>query len=188
MKIKYQIVSRLIPILFLAFIAMNISAQKDKSWNTFDLDKISISTPKHLEKTWFNLKYQTEGFIQHQIYTEKIKGEKGKEIFFIQIYRYPNYSIEEVFAETKEFYKKEFDNVKIKKNKPRSPCDLHYIVIHESMNPFSGKSEHGEAYTWLYKQDENIFRLQISFNDIRIINKKELLKTIHKIQSTFIIH
>ena len=188
MKIKFQIISRFITFLLFTCIAMNISAQKNESWTTFDLDEISISAPKHLENIMLNQKNRAKGFIRHYIGTEKMIGERGKELFSIQINRFPNYSIEEEFAGTKRFYKKEFENAKIKKCKPKTPCDLHYTASYESVNPFSGKREYGEAYTWLYKQGESIFYLNISFSDTRIINKKELLKTIHKVQSTFIIH
>ena len=188
MKIKYQTVSRLITFLFLACIAINISAQKNESWNTFDLDEISISAPKHLKNTCLNYTNETKGYITHTIQSDKMISEKGKEICYIQIYRFPNYSIEEEFTNTKYFCAKEFENVKIKKCKTQNHCDLHYIITHEYMNGFSGEREYGETYIWLYKQGKNIFKLKIVINDISIIDKKEVLKMIYKIQSTFIIH
>ena len=155
-KIKYQIARKLLNFLIMICIAMSISAQKDESWTTFDLDEISISIPKNLDKIYLNQKTRTKGIIVHEFSPSKRIGERGKESFYIDLLKISTRSVEEDFALRRKSYLKIFDAIKIKKIKAKDPCDLHYTITHESVNPFS--------------------------------NKKELLKTIYKVQSTFIIH
>ena len=187
-KINFQITGKLLSFLFLTCITLNISAQKDESWTTFDLDEVSISIPKHLDNIYLNQKTETEGFIVHEFSPSKKIGERAKEIFYVSLLKIPNQSIEKDFVRMKKSHTNIFDTVKIRKRKAQNPCDLHYTIMGESVNPFSNKIEYMSFYFWTYKYGNDVFRLKILFNDMRVINKKELLKTIHKIQSTFIIH
>ena len=187
-KIKYQRAGKLLIFLIMACITMNISAQKDESWTTFDLDEISISIPKNLDEIYLNQKTKTKGFIVHEFSPSNRIGKRGKENFFVDLFKIPNHSVEKDFIRMKNLYQEGSENVKIKKRKTQSPCDLHYTITHESVNPFSNEREYGADYFWLYKYGNDIFRLKISCYDAITINKKELLKTIYKVQSTFIIH
>lgn len=193
MSIKYRILGKLLSLLLLTFSVMDICAQKNESWNSFDLEDFSLSVPKHLDKNLLNQKPRKleNGFtlVRHMIGSRKEKGERGKEALIVEIRKYTNkniLSIDERFNNIKNTYKRLF-NAKTKKRKAQNPCDLHCVVTFEGSNPFTDEIRHRECYHWLYKHDNTIFVLKISFSSNFITDKQDLIQTIDKIQSTFII-
>ena len=194
MKIKYKILGNVLSLLFMVFVATDICAQKEESWIIYDLDDFSLSVPKHLNEHNLNQEPRKIGggytSIRHGIrpYDRK-KGERKKELFWVEIYKYTNQdiaSVEWVFSLEKKTYKRLF-NAKIKKRNIQNDCDLHYVITYESRNPFDNKTSRMYNYQWLYKRGNAIFALIIKFNENEIIDMQSFIQTINKIQSTFIL-